>query len=328
MNEDIIYILFDTDIQNARKKACEMARQIGFDKQDVDKIDIVVSELGTNLIKHRTIHGELIFRTLNDNGHRGIEIISMDNGPGIIDVENVLKRPSSKTGSLGIGLSGVKRMMDEFSIKSRLGEGTTVSTKKWVPKEFLDRMNFSVFTRPIQSESEKFNGDAYFIRHEPEYTIIAVIDALGHGEDAYKTSIRVLSVLEENYRESLHTIIDTCHKELRDMRGAAIALCKIDFTRKIIQHIGVGNVETRIYNIPKSVQPFCFNGTLGMSMERIHIHEYPYNEGACIVMFSDGIYSRFSIPDNILIKSTLDIAKFIFDNYARRTDDVTVLVGK
>lgn len=326
MHEERIIVLFDSDVLKARRFVREMAHDIGFDETKAGEIEIALSELATNLVKHRTIKGEIVLKPLNDDSRRGIEIRAEDRGPGIKDIALAMEDGRSTAGTLGIGLSGVKRLMDEFSLDSEAGKGTTVIARKWLLQTSPIRMNFSVLARP--KPGEDVSGDAYFIKHMPSYVLFCVVDILGHGREAHEESKRVLKVLENNYDEPLLDIIGLSHKELKNSRGAAMTLCKVHYKKHILEHIGIGNVETRVFGTPQPIRPFCFNGTIGMAMESYRVTEFPYTEGSTIVLFSDGISDRFDLSAQMLSKSPQEIASYIFSNFTRGYDDATVLVGR
>ena len=77
-------------------------------------------------------HGVVRLRRISESGRRGIEIEVVDTGPGIADCEAAMQDHYSSGGTLGLGLPGVKRMMDEFSLESTIGEGTRVTARKWI----------------------------------------------------------------------------------------------------------------------------------------------------------------------------------------------------
>ncbi len=326
MEEQRILVISEVDVLKARRIGREMAKSFGFDEIGMTEIEVAISELATNLIKHRTINGEIIIKPLFEEDRVGMELRSEDQGPGIKDLDLAMKGEISTAGTFGIGLSGVKRMMDEFSIESKVGHGTIVVAKKWLRQEAIKRMAFSVYSRPMFGE--EVSGDAYFIKQTPSFSIFGLIDVLGHGREAHELSLTILRILQKNYKESLLKIIDISHWELKHSRGAAMALCRINFGKNVLEHISIGNVETRVYGTPTPIRPFCFNGTLGMAMENHRVIEYPFNKGATIVMFSDGISGRFDLSAQILSKTPQEIAAYIFDNFARGNDDATVLVGR
>jgi len=340
MKEERINVNFETDVFKARRIGKEMAYSLGFDEIGVGEIETAISELATNLIKHRAKNGKIILIPLIESpylktpylntgtgkGRIGIEVRSEDEGPGIKNIALAMKEGGSTAGTLGIGLSGVKRLMDEFLIESEIDKGTTAVARKWLLKDTSPGLEFSIFSRPRIGED--VSGDAYFIKRFSSYVIFGVIDVLGHGSEAHDIALKVLTILEDNNTEPLNKIIDVCHKGLKHTRGAAMALCRVDFKEKKLEHVAIGNVETRIYGTLDPIRPFFFNGTLGMVMENYRVIEYPYTEGMTIAMFSDGISGRFDLSQQMLLKTPQEIAKFIFDNYARDTDDATVLVGK
>lgn len=326
MNKELITVVLETDVLRARRIGREMAHSLGFDEIGTGEIETAISELATNLVKYGARNGEIILIPLHDEGRTGIEVRSEDRGRGIKDIAMAMRGGGSTAGTLGIGLPGVKRLMDEFSIESEVNKGTTVVARKWLPKDTLMGMKFSVFTKPRMGED--VSGDAYFIKRFSYYAIFGIIDVLGHGKEANEIALNILKMLEDNYTQPLNKIIDICHNGLRHTRGAAMALCKVNFKEKKLEHIGIGNVEARVYGTMHPIRPFFFNGTLGMTMEHYRVIEYPYTEGMTIIMFSDGISGRFDLTPQMLSKTPQEIAKFIFDNYARDTDDATVLVGR
>lgn len=105
--------------------------QLGFRKTQRFKTATATSELARNILRYAT-EGIITISKLSENGKTGIEIVAEDKGPGIEDVELAMQDGYSTSGSLGLGLPGSKRMMDEFEIKTILGEGTKVTIRKWL----------------------------------------------------------------------------------------------------------------------------------------------------------------------------------------------------
>lgn len=113
----------------ARQTGRALAAQLGFSSADQTLIATAISEMARNILVYAT-SGEILLRAEQD-GRPGIAIIARDEGPGIPDIERALQNGYSTSGSLGVGLPGTKRIMDEFSIISEAGKGTTVTMKKW-----------------------------------------------------------------------------------------------------------------------------------------------------------------------------------------------------
>ena len=123
----------EDDIITARQMAREVARSLGFGMVDQSRIATAVSELARNVVRYATgSHGEAIIRTIGGSTRGvGLEVIVADEGPGIADIEAAMTEGFTTGSGLGLGLSGAKRLVDEMEIQSALGEGTTVTIRKW-----------------------------------------------------------------------------------------------------------------------------------------------------------------------------------------------------
>ncbi len=107
-----------------------MAAQLGFPPSDLALIATAISELARNIVQYAA-SGEIIVNLVDDDKRRGVIIVARDKGPGISDIKKALQDGYSTSGSLGLGLPGVRRLMDEFDIESEAGHGTTVTIAKW-----------------------------------------------------------------------------------------------------------------------------------------------------------------------------------------------------
>ncbi len=107
------------------------ARKLGFSECDQTKIAIATSELARNILVHAQGKGKIIAKPIVEPNRVGVIVIVKDKGPGIANVEEALQGINASRKGLGVGLGGAKRLMDEFEIKSKAGEGTTITAKKW-----------------------------------------------------------------------------------------------------------------------------------------------------------------------------------------------------
>lgn len=129
--EHRIHIAGDTDVAVAVMQARQQSEAIGFDASCSCRIATAVSELARNILKYADV-GDIVLRHHVDDIRVGIEVRAEDRGPGIGDVEQALRDRFSTGRTLGLGLPGVRRLMDEFDIDSRPGEGTRVTVRKWL----------------------------------------------------------------------------------------------------------------------------------------------------------------------------------------------------
>lgn len=132
MNNKVqIPIATDLDIVISRQKGREIAKKLGFGSIDQALIVTAISELTRNILTYAK-KGLLIIQIIEERGCLGILVISSDDGPGIENIELALQDGYSTTNSLGLGLPGVRRLMDDFEIQSEFGKGTTITAKKWI----------------------------------------------------------------------------------------------------------------------------------------------------------------------------------------------------
>jgi serine/threonine-protein kinase RsbT len=120
----------DQDIVSARQKGRVMANEIGFSTGDATLVATAISELARNIVSYAQ-KGQITIKLVNGLNRQGIAVIASDDGPGIADIRQAMRDGFSTSGSLGLGLPGVRRLMDEFEITSQPGRGTIVTVRKW-----------------------------------------------------------------------------------------------------------------------------------------------------------------------------------------------------
>lgn len=122
----------DLDISKAVQHVLTAAQGIGFNKTKQFMIATAVSELARNIVVHSGTMGTITITEIHGKDRKGIQVIAKDNGYGISDIGMALRDNYSTAKSLGIGLPGTKRLMDDFTIESEVGKGTMVNIKKWL----------------------------------------------------------------------------------------------------------------------------------------------------------------------------------------------------
>jgi serine/threonine-protein kinase RsbT len=128
--ETCIPIASDLDIIRARQTGRTEASKLGFSSTDLTLIATAISELARNIVMYAR-QGEIVVRLVQTSERQGVIVMARDKGPGIADIRQTLQDGYSTSRSLGLGLPGVRRLMDEFEIESQLGKGTVVTVKKW-----------------------------------------------------------------------------------------------------------------------------------------------------------------------------------------------------
>ncbi|HEY9401126.1 MAG TPA: ATP-binding protein [Pyrinomonadaceae bacterium] len=337
----------EAQVGAVRRAVHAYAGEIGFTERELAEIDIVVQEVGTNAARYAAGGGQIHF-TDTLGAEPGLELFYTDRGPGIYDLDRVVRDGVSTGGSLGAGLGAVRRLMDEFEVYStvqstarlaalsrRTTHGTALLLRKWVTAARLSdkthaatARRIGVWTRPHPKEDR--NGDAYFVRRRAGQTLLAVVDGLGHGQGAHEASRVALAVLADWQGEGLEEIFGAAHAALRPTRGAVMGACILDAVRGSFQYAGIGNIEVRVFNAPEPVRPISNNGTLGARMNKVRVWSYAWAEGASVVLASDGVSASWDMSDypGLLQHSPQLLAGILMRDYGRDTDDATVLVAR
>lgn len=118
-------------IVTSRGAARELSRELGFGIVDQTRIATALSEIVRNVVQYAS-EGEVQLRVIEDNGLPGLEMVVVDQGPGIADVERVLQGGYSTANGFGRGISGARTLMDDFELESEVGRGTRVRMRKWL----------------------------------------------------------------------------------------------------------------------------------------------------------------------------------------------------
>ncbi len=316
-----------------KREIHNLATRSGFSSQKVGEIDIIVSELTSNLIKHAA-SGELIYRLISDNEAPYLELICMDSGPGTNHINRAMKDGISSTNTLGHGLGAIKRLSDFFQIYSQEDWGTVAYSKIYAsspsstaPSKGLVDVKALQFCKP----GETICGDGYYTKSLPNETHIFLGDGLGHGphaHEAVETAIAAFIACKENNPVE---ILRHLHQHTKKTRGLVGSVAVINHAMRTWQIAGVGNITTRLYDGLSSKNYLPHNGIIGLNMPNtMKNYEVAVEKYQVLIMYSDGIKNRWDLstyPTLIQFDPTL-IASAIFKDQARKTDDMTIMVGK
>ena len=132
-------IASDADLVPARAEARALATELGFTRTDSTLIATAVSEVARNIVVHVGV-GEITMSALVEDHRRGLRVVAVDEGQGIRDLDQALEHGVTSHRGLGLGLSGARRLMDDFEIRTLTPGGTTVSMTKWRVLDELERL--------------------------------------------------------------------------------------------------------------------------------------------------------------------------------------------
>jgi len=312
----------------ARRAAAAAAHTLGFDEQAAGRIALVVSELAGNLVKHAPGGGELLLRSVARNGALAIEIVTVDQGPGLGDDQRALRDGFSTAGSSGTGLGAVARLSDRFDLYTSPGKGTAIVSRIWrdgPPSEPAVAVGAVCVAMP----GERVSGDGCSVVDLGGRTRLLVADGLGHGAEAEVAASKAIAVFESDQRTSIGVLLDDIHRALRPTRGAAVSIAEIDPGRHSLQYVGIGNISGTIQSRDGTRNLVSHNGIVGHTIRRIQEFTYEFPAGSLVVLHSDGLKSRWTLDGyaGLTRKDPTLVAAVLFRDYQRGRDDATAMVA-
>ena len=302
----------------------KLAAQLGFAESEQFLIATAVSELATNIIRYAN-RGRITLRMIREDGRTGIEVTAEDHGPGIVNIDEAMQEHFSSGSGLGLGLPSVRRIMDEFAIESNPGQGTRVVVRKW-RRDRLAAVDHYLVKRGLTGQEDEC-GDTGLVREMGDRVFLALVDALGHGKEAYETALLAENYLSENYDRNLINVMQGLHLHLKGSRGVVAACCLLNKRTGNLRYVGVGNITTKIYG----AQPYHFvpqDGVVGYMMSSPKEQQRQLHHGDILMLSSDGIREHFDIYDfpDLLSGTAHQIATAVLANLGKDNDDASCLV--
>jgi anti-sigma regulatory factor (Ser/Thr protein kinase) len=312
-------------VAEARRRAAALSP--GLDATTAGALALVVTELATNLLKHAG-EGELLVRALPD----GTEVLALDRGPGIADVERSLADGYSTAGSNGTGLGAVRRLSAFFDIHSTVGAGTVVLS--FVRSGGASRAGTSASAWQVGAVSvarpgEDVCGDDWAISEDGAALTILVVDGLGHGSGAGAAARAAVDSFRKDRGLGPAEMFGGLHRALRPTRGAAVGLARIDPRRETVAFHGVGNIAGTIFRDGGTRQVVSLPGIVGHEVRKITEFTYPWSADAVVVLHSDGLRSTSATPGRLpglLARHPALVAGLLYRDLRRERDDATVVV--
>jgi anti-sigma regulatory factor (Ser/Thr protein kinase) len=317
-----------SQVGEARRAGAGMADQLGFDELEAGRLAIVITEAGTNILKHAKSGRILLSQYLS--GGRGIEVLALDRGPGIADLKRSMTDGVSTVGTAGSGLGAIRRQSDFFDIYSREGQGTALLARIGAVSDDSGEASFTVGAVRIPIPGETVCGDAWEFFDGPEKLTVSVADGLGHGPEAAAASNPAVNYLFGPARSDLIPAMEEAHLKLRLTRGAAIAVCELSKSSKKARFLGVGNISAVISGGEKDQHLVSMNGTIGHAIRSLQEFSYDWPDEGILVMHSDGLNTRWRISDfpGLSSRHPSLIAAVLYRDFFRGRDDATVVVVK
>jgi anti-sigma regulatory factor (Ser/Thr protein kinase) len=321
-------------VAGAKKEVHRLAVQAGFGQKKIDEIDILVSELGSNLAKHAS-EGEILAGIVSGRQGKGLELIGIDNGPGISEPERMMQDGISTKGTLGHGLGAIRRLSGHFEIYSQKGWGTILLSRVYLDEEVEksgERPLLTVRSLVVAKPGETVSGDGCdgYTATDGTFRLLTA-DGLGHGIEANRAVREAVDAFREYKSNSPVEILRHLHESIRKTRGMVAAVVIIDPVRKLWKFCGIGNISTRFTGVHQSRSYLSFNGIVGHNIPgSLYDQEVSQHDYQQITLCSDGIRSRWQqarLPE-IGRQDLIVQAAAIYKDFARRNDDMSIIIGK
>jgi anti-sigma regulatory factor (Ser/Thr protein kinase) len=304
-------------VATARRRGAALATATGLDDDRVGEVEIITSELATNLVKHGG-GGDLLVRALPDGG---LQVVAVDSGPGTRHLAALADDGVSTTRTLGVGLGAVRRLATRTALWSEPARGAIVVAEIGGPDP-ADPVAHLV--RPIRGET--VSGDTVAHRRTPDGWLVLVADGLGHGPLAAEASRRAAEVFHAG-PDSPADLVRRMHAALAGTRGAAVAVCRVDERTRTASHAGIGNISGRLLGGRRARVLISQPGIVGHKLPRVQELRHPLEDARLLVLHSDGLTEKWDaaqVPDVDRFGPTVCAAQLLRDAGTRR-DDASVL---
>lgn len=314
----------------ARRAAVALAQSTGMGEPEAGRLALVVTELATNLVKHAK-DGQLLMRRLQDEGMEGVEVLSLDKGPGMSNVGRSMSDGYSTAGSPGMGLGALRRTAGAFDLYSQPAMGTAI-----VARVFANGSERSPHARSVgvvrqAKAGEPVCGDNWIARWLADGWVCAVADGLGHGVIASDAASAIISAVRgAPPRFSPTEIVEAAHRAAKPTRGAAFGVAVLDEAAGVVRYAGIGNIAAVVLNGAERRHLVSQNGIVGHEYRKLSEFAQPWQEQSVLVLHSDGIGTHWDLAryPGLLARDPSLIAGVLYRDFARGRDDATVVVLK
>ncbi len=309
-----------------RKAVQVMAERLRFPAARAGQLALAVTEAASNLHKHAE-QGALLLCVNRDGPEPGIDLVTIDAGPGVRDVGAAVRDGHSTAGTLGIGLGAIRRLADFADLYSRPGHGTALAARFRVGAAAAGAAaRWAGLVRPITGETEC--GDAYGAVGADGAVTAVLCDGLGHGPlAAAAAAAGVAAVLDDPAGEPA-ALLERVHRRMSGTRGGAVGVVRI--AGKQARFAGLGNVAASIVSDGQRKSMISIPGIAGHQARVIRQFEYEAPPGSAVILHSDGISSRWeaaALP-GLEARDPLLIAAVLLAEAGVHRDDAGVLVLK
>jgi anti-sigma regulatory factor (Ser/Thr protein kinase) len=320
-----------SSVGECRRAAKAMAESARFDEVNVGRAGIIATEVATNILRHAGT-GSVLIQMLDDPDRPELEILGIDRGPGMADIDACMRDGFSTGGTAGNGLGAVARLSGTFDLYSALEQGTVLMSRisggAASSRPAPASLQLGAICVAVRGELEC--GDCWRVAREGTVVSIMVADGLGHGTAAAVASAAAARAFAASPFEPPSSLMTTLHRAVTGTRGAAAACALLHPAEATIDYAGVGNICGSVVTQGRQRGMVSHNGTLGMQLLRAQQFEYRWPQGSTVVLHSDGLSARWNLElyPGLMQRHPAVIAAILYRDFSRERDDATVVVAR
>ncbi|WP_213437552.1 MULTISPECIES: ATP-binding protein [Lysobacteraceae] len=309
-------------VGQARRVVQQLAESLGFDEVDAGRASLVAMELATNILKHAQ-RGELRLQQVASPAGTGLEIVSVDKGPGF-DAAACFDDGFSTRGTQGIGLGAVARQSDVMDLYAD-ARGAVVLARLYKRGTPHQDLRYGAAAHAVHGES--VSGDAWRIAFDGTQANVLMIDGLGHGLLAHDAAQQGVAGFDADPLGEPDTLMASLHQSMHGSRGGAVALARYDGDSGALRFAGIGNLSAATHNGQGSRGLASHPGIVGTQYRKMQTFDFPESRGRLLIMHSDGLLSRWSLRDypDLLGRHPAVVATVLLRDHDRGRDDATVV---
>jgi len=315
-----------SDVAAVRRAGQKLAESLGFSETRAGQLALIITEAATNILKHAG-QGRIHVSPAQSPAGIGVDVLAMDKGPGIFDIDASLVDGMSTAGTAGTGLGALRRLASEFDVYSRQGDGAAFFMRLWRDDPAPDPCGVEVGALWEPIAGEEACGDGWAVACGGGGATLLAADGLGHGPDAARAAYAAIDALAACVPVGAAELVHATHDALRATRGAALAAARIDFDSDELRFAGVGNIGAIVIDDGRR-SLVSHNGIVGHNMRKVQEFSAPFGPGAICIMHSDGIQTQWDLDryPGLAGRSPALIAAMLMRDYSRGRDDAMVLV--
>jgi anti-sigma regulatory factor (Ser/Thr protein kinase) len=324
-----------SQVGEVRRAGEALSAALGMSENERGSLAIIITEVATNLARHAT-GGRVLLSRASAIGAIGVDVMAIDDGPGIMNIGRAMEDGYSSAGTSGHGLGAIRRLASTFDIYSRTGDragcGTILAATMLAaaPPRVTSPATTQMHTGAVcvSFDGGRVCGDAWMVRTVRDRTLVVVVDGLGHGPEAALASSEAIRVIGESPDGTPSQLVELAHVALRPTRGAALAVANVNVSTGVVDFAGIGNISVSLQGPDGTSRSLAsLNGTVGHAIRRVQEFRYEWPAGGMLVTHTDGITGRWradSYPGLLRHHPQL-VAGALYRDALRGRDDATVV---